>query len=162
MVLDAALLNTQHYKVWINGKVEKSRERSNALPTSQCCSYWKGCLWVTFDQGRQLSFTYIEILFSRSSHSLCLQRDDLPGKIWIVSDTLKWNEEWDFLSIENKATLNFSAQSWLFIRCSTIEDPYVFLRLLVRLTLRFRIFVKVCCLILASSLWLFFPMSRKP
>ena len=26
MVLDAALLNTQYYKVWINGKVEQSRE----------------------------------------------------------------------------------------------------------------------------------------
>ena len=29
MVLDAALLNTQHYKVRIKGKVEQSRERSN-------------------------------------------------------------------------------------------------------------------------------------
>ena len=26
MVLDAALLDTQHYKVWIKGKVEQSRE----------------------------------------------------------------------------------------------------------------------------------------
>ena len=26
MVLDASLLNTQHYKVWIEGKVEQSRE----------------------------------------------------------------------------------------------------------------------------------------
>ena len=32
MVLDAALLNTQHYKVWIKGKVERSGERSSALP----------------------------------------------------------------------------------------------------------------------------------
>ena len=32
MVLDAALLNTQHYKVCIEGKVEQSRERSSALP----------------------------------------------------------------------------------------------------------------------------------
>ena len=32
MVLDVSLLNTQHYKVGIKGKVEKSRERSNALP----------------------------------------------------------------------------------------------------------------------------------
>ena len=32
MVLDAALLNTQHYKVWIKGKVVQSRERSSALP----------------------------------------------------------------------------------------------------------------------------------
>ena len=32
MELDAALLNTQHYKVKIKGKVEQSRERSCALP----------------------------------------------------------------------------------------------------------------------------------
>ena len=30
MVLGAALLNTQHYKVRIKGKVEQSRERSRA------------------------------------------------------------------------------------------------------------------------------------
>ena len=30
-VLDAALLNIQHYKVWIKGKVEQSKERSSAL-----------------------------------------------------------------------------------------------------------------------------------
>ena len=32
MVLEATLLNTQHYKVRIKGKVEKSREWSSALP----------------------------------------------------------------------------------------------------------------------------------
>ena len=32
MVLDSALLSTQHYKVRIKGKVEQSRERSRALP----------------------------------------------------------------------------------------------------------------------------------
>ena len=32
MVLDAALLNTQHYKVRIKAKVEPSRELSCALP----------------------------------------------------------------------------------------------------------------------------------
>ena len=31
MVLDASLLDTQHYKVQIKGKVEQSRERSSAL-----------------------------------------------------------------------------------------------------------------------------------
>ena len=31
MVLDTALLNTQHYKVRFKGKVEQSRERSSAL-----------------------------------------------------------------------------------------------------------------------------------
>ena len=32
MVLDAALLNTSHYKVRIKGKVEQSGERSSSLP----------------------------------------------------------------------------------------------------------------------------------
>ena len=32
MVLDASLLNTQHYKVRIKGKVEQYRERSSTLP----------------------------------------------------------------------------------------------------------------------------------
>ena len=32
MVLDASLLNTQHYKVRIKGKVDQSREWSSALP----------------------------------------------------------------------------------------------------------------------------------
>ena len=32
MVLDVSLLNTQHYKVGIKGKVKKSRERSSTLP----------------------------------------------------------------------------------------------------------------------------------
>ena len=31
-ILDAALLNTQRYKVRIKGKVEKSKEWSSALP----------------------------------------------------------------------------------------------------------------------------------
>ena len=31
MVLDTSLLNTQHYKVRIKGKVEQSRKRSRAL-----------------------------------------------------------------------------------------------------------------------------------
>ena len=32
MILDAVLLNTQHYKVRLKDKVEQSRERSSALP----------------------------------------------------------------------------------------------------------------------------------
>ena len=32
MVLDTTLLNTQHYKVRIKGKVEQSREWSSDLP----------------------------------------------------------------------------------------------------------------------------------
>ena len=32
VVLDAALISTQHYEVRIKGKAEQSRERSSALP----------------------------------------------------------------------------------------------------------------------------------
>ena len=58
MVLDASLLNTQHYKVRIKGKVEQSREWVAPSPTPWCSSYRKGSLWVTLDFGRHLYFTY--------------------------------------------------------------------------------------------------------
>ena len=56
MVLDASLLNTQHYKVRIKGKVEQSREGVAPSPTHWCSSYRKGNLRVTLDYGRQLYF----------------------------------------------------------------------------------------------------------
>ena len=59
MVLDASLLNTQHYKVRIKGKVEQSKEGVAPSPTPWCSSYRKGSLRVTLDYGRQLYFTYI-------------------------------------------------------------------------------------------------------
>ena len=52
MVLDASLLNTQHYKVRIKGKVEQSREGVAPSPTHWCSSYRKGSLRVTLDYGR--------------------------------------------------------------------------------------------------------------
>ena len=58
MVLDASLLNTQHYKVRIKGKVEQSREGVAPSPTHWCCSYRKGSLRVTLDYGRQLYFIF--------------------------------------------------------------------------------------------------------
>ena len=58
MVLDASLLNTQHYKVWIKGKVGQSREGVAPSPTPWCSSYRKGSLRVTLNYGRQLFFFY--------------------------------------------------------------------------------------------------------
>ena len=58
MVLDASLLNTQHYKVRIKGKVEQSREGVAPSPTPSCSSYRKGSLRVTLDYGRPLYFFY--------------------------------------------------------------------------------------------------------
>ena len=52
----ASLLNTQHYKVRIKGKVEQSREGVAPSPTPWCSSYRKGSLRVTLDYGRQLFY----------------------------------------------------------------------------------------------------------
>ena len=51
MVLDASLLNTQHYKVRIKGEVEQSREGVAPSPTHWCSSYRKGSLRFTLDYG---------------------------------------------------------------------------------------------------------------
>ena len=56
MVLDASLLNTQHYKVRIKGKVKQSKEGVAPSPTPWSSSYRKGSLRVTLDYGRQLYF----------------------------------------------------------------------------------------------------------
>ena len=49
MVLDTSLLNTQQYKIRIKGKVEKSREKSSALPgdlvQSQVALYQRLLKW---------------------------------------------------------------------------------------------------------------------
>ena len=63
MVLDASLLNTQHYKVRNKGKVEQFREWVAPSPTLWCSSYRKWSLRVTLDYGRQLYLlTYLHRL----------------------------------------------------------------------------------------------------
>ena len=61
MVLDATMLNTQHYKVRIKGKVEQSRERSSAPPIPWCSSYRKGSFRVTLNDSHQLYLLNIYI-----------------------------------------------------------------------------------------------------
>ena len=48
IVLDASLLNTQHYKVRIKGKWSDPGKGVVPSPTCQYYSYWKGSRWVTF------------------------------------------------------------------------------------------------------------------
>ena len=62
MVLDAALLNTQHYKVRIKGKDEQSGKGVAPSPIPLCSSYLKGSLRVTFDYGCSIYFTTLLIL----------------------------------------------------------------------------------------------------
>ena len=49
MVLDALLLNTQHYKVRIKGKVGNPGKEVVPFSTPKCSSYGKGSLRVTLD-----------------------------------------------------------------------------------------------------------------
>ena len=65
IVLDAILLNTQHYKVRIKGQVEQSRKRSSALPYSV----------VAIEKGdfgspstKVANFTYLLLL----KHNFCI------------------------------------------------------------------------------------------
>ena len=39
IVLDASLLNTQHYKVWIKGKWNTPEKEVALFPTPRCSSY---------------------------------------------------------------------------------------------------------------------------
>ena len=73
MVLDATLLNTQHYEVRIKGKVEQSRERS---------SYRKGSLRVTLDYGRQLYFYYFQRNIIQSQLVISLLQNSTPLKVY--------------------------------------------------------------------------------
>ena len=58
MVLDAPLLNTQHYKVQIKVKWSNLGEKVASFLTPWCCIYWKRSIRVVLDNGRP---TYIYI-----------------------------------------------------------------------------------------------------
>ena len=70
MVLDASLLNTQHYKVRIKGKVEQSSEGVAPSPTHWCSSYRKESLQVTLDYGHQLIYIYTANYLTRPTQLL--------------------------------------------------------------------------------------------
>ena len=85
MVLDASLLNTQHYKVRIKGKVEQSREGVAPSPTPWCCSYRKGNLRVTLDYGRQLYFNMI--------FSYVKPHDSYVQNMFIIKQKITWKSK---------------------------------------------------------------------
>ena len=63
MLLDAFLLNTQHYKVRIKNKWRNPGKGIAPSPTRRYCSYWKGSLQVTLDNGWPTCiYIYIYIL----------------------------------------------------------------------------------------------------
>ena len=60
-VLDAALLNIQHYKVRSKGKVEQSREWSNVLSYTCVVAIEKGAFGSPMTKVANFTFTYISI-----------------------------------------------------------------------------------------------------
>ena len=76
MVLDASLLNTQHYKV--GSRVKRSNPGKVAAPSStpQCSSYQKRSLRVTLDYGHHL---YFYIFSTHSVWAGCDTRSILSG-----------------------------------------------------------------------------------
>ena len=71
MVLDAALLNTQHYKVRIKGKVEQFRERSSALPLHLGVVALETRAFGSLST-KVANFTYIIVLFLNVDILWCL------------------------------------------------------------------------------------------
>ena len=68
MVLDASLLNTQHYKVRV--KWSNPRKGVVPFPTPWCSSCRKGSLRVTFDYGHRLYLLYMSIQQMQSMLSM--------------------------------------------------------------------------------------------
>ena len=94
MLLDTSLFNTQHYKVWIKGKVEQSWEGVAPSSTPWCSSYRKGNLWVTLNYGRQLYF-------------------------YVIKKVKRKRKNIDIAWMVNKKAYDMIPQTWL-IECLTI------------------------------------------
>ena len=68
MVLDASLINTQHYKVWIKGKWSNHGKEVVPSPMPQCSSNCKGSLQVALNYGQPLiSYLYMYFKMNRST-----------------------------------------------------------------------------------------------
>ena len=52
MVLETSLLNIQHYKIWIKGKMSNPGKGIVPSAAPQCSSYWKESFRVALDYGQ--------------------------------------------------------------------------------------------------------------
>ena len=64
IILDASLLNTQHYKVQIKSKWSNLGKIVAPFSIPWCSSNWKESLWVVLDYG-QLTYLYLSTISDR-------------------------------------------------------------------------------------------------
>ena len=86
IVLDASLLNTQHYKVQIKGKWSNLEKGIVPSSTLQCISSWKGSLHVTLDYDWPTYFISLLSLSQRSflcAPTKCHCHSDLPPNCYL-------------------------------------------------------------------------------
>ena len=74
IVLDAALVNTQYYKVWTKGKVEQFREWSNAFPNASVGNFGSPSSTVE-------NFIYLLILWKIMITKYRIQSNEINCKI---------------------------------------------------------------------------------
>ena len=119
MVLDACLLNTQHYKVRIKGKVEQSREGVAPSPTTWCSSYRKGSLRVTLDYGRQLYLlTFIWAAFKSPSEWIMNNLSAYPLPRYFQSQrvsAMAWTALFTWYTCCKRVCTKILQNLWLFL-----------------------------------------------
>ena len=92
MALHTSLLISQQYKVRIEGKGEQTSERS------WCCTYLKGSLLVTLDNGRQLTTPYSPDLVPSEYHPFgpineCLRCKHYASNMEVKTAMMMWLKE---------------------------------------------------------------------
>ena len=112
MVLDAALLNTQHCKVWIKGKVEQSMERNSALPYT---SMKKGAFWSPLTTTMVANLCILSSSSSSSKSTITLYKS---FRLYPVSTQSWWN---DFTS---QLTLVGVHRRTLLMSSFLLHQPY--------------------------------------
>ena len=75
MVLDASLLNTQHYNVKIKDNWSNPEKGVVSFPTYRCSSYQKGSLQVTHDYSRPTTYVFI---YTSTENFTCMTKYLLP------------------------------------------------------------------------------------
>ena len=81
IILEASLLNTQRYKVWINGEGSNSRKGVALFPTHWCSSYWKRSPQFGLDYRRPTYLVIYTCIYISSSTSCRAISEDIPDNL---------------------------------------------------------------------------------